>query len=187
MIVRDGLGSNSGYISTGITTTGGLLAALIPAVAAVPLIGPIIGGVALLVSALGIGNGCGGTCTEATQVVNQAEPILKQNLEAAQQTLANNGCLTSSEQATLVANFNSVWNQVKQQCGQIPAPGGTQCISDRSPGGRYDWTSYYLTPIMNMPVCDASSVGASLGSMNPLLLIGGGILVLGLMMGGDGK
>ena len=186
MIVRDGLGSNAGLISTGITTTGGILAAAIPAVAAVPLIGPIIAGVALLVSMLGIGNGCGGTCTEATQVVNQAEPILQQNLAAAQQTVAQNGCLTSAEQQTAVSNFNQVWNQVKQQCGQIPAPGGTQCISDRSPGGQYDWTGAYLTPIMDMPVCSSSSgEGISIGSINPLLLIGGGVLLLGLFMGGD--
>lgn len=188
MIVRDGLGSNAGLISTGITTTGGILAAAIPAIAAVPFIGPIIAGVAVLVNVLGIGNGCGGTCTEATQVVNQAEPLLQQNLEAAEQTVAANGCLTSAEQATCVANFNTVWNQVKQQCGQIPAPGGTQCISDRSSGGKLDWTAYYLTPILNMPVCSSSSVAgveSSLGSLSPWLLIGGGVLVLGLFMGGD--
>lgn len=186
MIVGTGLGSNSGLISTGVTTTGGILAAAIPAVAAVPFIGPIIAGVAVLIGVLGIGNGCGGTCTEATQVVNQAEPALKANLEAAQATVAANGCLTEAEQQTLIANFNSVWNQVKQQCGQIPAPGGTQCISDRQSGGKYDWTGYYLTPIMDMPVCSSSSVaGVSLGGISPLLLIGGGVLLLGLFMGGD--
>lgn len=185
MIIKSGLGSNASLISTGITTTGGILAAAIPAVAAIPFVGPIIAGVAVLINVLGIGNGCGGTCTEATQVVNQAQPILEQNLEAAQTTVQQNGCLTSAEQATCVANFNQVWSQVESQCGQIPAPGGTQCISDRKPGGQFDWTAAYLTPIMNMPVCSASSVGGvDLGSVSPLVWIGGGLVALAVFMGG---
>lgn len=195
MIVRTGLGTNSGLISSGVSVVGGSVAAAASAgllttigitAAAVPIIGPIIAGVALLIGVLGIGNGCGGTCTEATQVVNQAEPALQQNLEAAKATVAANGCLTSAEQAQCVANFNTVWSQVESQCGQIPAPGGTQCIGDRKAGGKLDWTAMYLTPIMDMPICDSSNLGgSSLGSISPLLLIGGGVLLLGLLLGGD--
>lgn len=174
MIIQQNLGTlppTSTLISTGVATAGvvsaatgataGLLAAVGIGAQAVPIVGTIIGAVALAIGALGIGNGCGGTCTEATQVVNQAEPLLKQNLAAAQaQAVANGGCLTSAELSTAIANFNSVWSQVVANCQKIPAPGGTQCISDRSPGGKYDWTSYYLTPLNAIPVCSTASASS---------------------------
>lgn len=189
-----GLGTltTSQEINSGLTTAGagaaaaasaGLLSVIGITAAAVPFIGPIVAGVTLLISALGIGNGCGGTCTEATQVVNQAETLLQQNLAAAQQTVEQYGCLTASEFSQLVQNFNTIWGQVEQQCGAIPAPGGTQCISDRQPGGKLDWTGYYLTPIRSMPVCaDAAVAGAGTAgtgisgvvsslTSNPILLV----------------
>lgn len=164
-----GLGATtSSEINTGISTVGagiaagaeaGLLTTIGLTSAIVPIIGPVVAGVTLLIGMLGVGNGCGGTCTEATQVVNQVEPLMQQNLAAAQQAVQQTGCLTQQEQTQLIANFNSLWQQVVSNCGQIPAPGGTQCISDRKPGGKYDWTSYYLTPIKNMPMCKGTSNG----------------------------
>src|ERR1019366_4503203 len=112
-----------------------------------------------LIGAFGIGNGCGSTCTLSTQVVNQVEPLMKQNLVAAQQqAAANSGCLTLAEAQQLEANFNALWQQVVTGCNQVGGAGGSQCISDRQPGGKYDWTSYYLTPIQQLPIC-AQSVG----------------------------
>ena len=195
-----GTAADTTLINQGVTVAGAGAAAglaVAGATAAIPLVGPIIAGVTLLVSALHIGQGCGATCTESTQVVNQAAPILQQNLTAAQQTVAQNGCLTEDELQTLTNNFNTIWGQVKQQCGQIPAPGGTQCISDRQPGGQYDWTSYYLTPIQQMPVCPATTSGAvpvttatSTTAANPTgssmsLLLPLGLIALAFLMGGS--
>ena len=202
-----GLGNSNPttLINQGVTVAGagaaaaasaGLLTGIGLTSAAIPFIGPAVAAVTLLVSALHIGQGCGATCTESTQVVNQAAPLLQQNLTAAQQTVAANGCLTEDELQTLTNNFNTIWNQVKQQCGQIPAPGGTQCISDRQPGGKYDWASYYLTPIQQMPVCPATTSGAvpvttgtSTTAANPTgssmtLLLPLGLIALAFLMGG---
>jgi hypothetical protein len=124
----------------------------------IPVVGPFIADAAAIAQSFGIGKGCGPTCTSSTQVVNQAEPIMKQNLAAAQaQAQANGGWLTPDEMASAVNNFNAIWAQVVKGCGQIPPPGGTQCISDRQPGGKYDWTSYYLQPIQAIPVNAAPS------------------------------
>jgi hypothetical protein len=207
LIVQKGLGTitNSSLIAEGVTAassvsaatgaTASLLAAIGIGAQAVPVVGTIIGGVALLISALGIGNGCGGTCTEATQVVNQIEPLMQQNLSAAQaQASANGGCLTSAEVSAATANWQALWNEVLSNCGQIPAPGGTQCISDRQPGGKYDWTAYYLTPIQQIPVCavaapvsvesDISSIANTFGLniSGSELLFYGGVGLLGLFL-----
>jgi hypothetical protein len=204
MIINNGLGATlpptSSLIATGVTAassvagatgvTASLLAAIGIGAQAVPIVGTIVGGIALAISALGLGNGCGPTCTESTTVVNNTEPYMQQNLAAAQaQAQANGGCLTSAEVATLEANWQQLWNYVLQSCGQIPAPGGTQCISDRSPGGKYDWTAYYLTPIKNIPVCP-NSVGSNVDggvSSNNMLLFMGGMALLGLVMFGGGN
>jgi hypothetical protein len=139
----------------------------------IPVVGPFVAAAAAVANAFGLGKGCGPTCTQSTQVVNAIEPILQQNLAAAQQQLtANGGCLLAAEVTVLVQNFQSLWQQVLQGCGQIPAPGGTQCIADRQPGGKFDWTAAYLTPITNMPVCPetppaASSVDPATGATIP--------------------
>lgn len=180
-----GLGASpttSSEINTGIATAGatsGAIAAIIGASSIIPIIGPVVAGVTMLITALGVGNGCGGTCTQATQVANQVEPLMQQNLAAGQQAVQQNGCLTPQEQAQLEANFNSLWQQVVSNCGQIPAPGGTQCISDRQPGGKYDWTSYYLTPIKNMPVCSGTSNGD--GTLTVSSVQGGSSALSGLL------
>jgi len=152
----------SAQVTTGIYSgieTGGAL---------IPVIGPFVSAAAKIVQAFGIGYGCGGTCTAATQVVNQIEPLMKQNLAAAQaQAQANGGCLTLSEAQALEANFNTLWANVLKGCGQVPAPGGTQCIADRQPGGKYDWTSYYLTPIQQIPVCADPSPSQTITTTAP--------------------
>lgn len=210
MVIQRGLGTvppASTLISTGITTaagisaatgvTAGLLASIGIGAQAVPIVGTIIGGVALLIGALGVGNGCGATCTETTQIVNAIEPYMQQNVQAAQaQASANGGCLTADEQAVAIGNFQTLWSKVQSGCSQVGGQGGKQCLADRSPGGKYDWTSYYLTPIRNIPVCPsasatqvvASSVGtaaqsiaSTLGTNPSNILIYGG-LALGILL-----
>jgi hypothetical protein len=166
----------SSLISTGITAGGsiaaatgattGLLAAIGIGAQAVPIVGTIIGGIALAVSALGIGNGCGESCIASTEVVNKVEPYLQQNLAAAQQQAAQNGgCLTSDEQAQAVQTFNTVWQYVVSNCTQVGGAGGSQCIKDRQAGGKWDWFKMYLTPIQNLPVCAASSSAGIVSSV----------------------
>jgi hypothetical protein len=205
MLISKGLGTlppASTLIGTGLTaTTGilsatgataGILAAFGIGAQFVPIVGTIVGGIALVISALGLGNGCGKTCTESTTVVNNVEPYMQQNLDAAnQQAEANGGCLTSAEVAVLTANWNQLWQYVVTNCGAIPAPGGTQCISDRQPGGKYDWTAYYLTPIQQIPVCLptlastasglATNVGSAFGLNSNLVLAGGAALGIWLL------
>jgi hypothetical protein len=205
-----GTAADTTFINQGVTVAGGATAAALSTAAgasalatigitsaAIPFIGPAVAAVTLLVSALHIGQGCGASCTESTQVVNQAAPLLQQNLDAAKTAVAQQGCLTEDELQVLTNNFNTIWAQVKQQCGQIPAPGGTQCISDRQPGGKYDWASYYLTPIQQMPICPGTSsgavaptTGAATTAANPTgssmsgLLIPAALIAIALFMGG---
>lgn len=199
MIIQQSLGTlppASSLIATGITTgatisaatgaTAGLLAAIGIGAQAVPIVGTIVGGIALVIGALGIGNGCGASCTNSTAVVNKVEPYLQQNLTAAQQQAqANGGCLQSAEVTTLVGNFNTLWQYVVTGCGQVGGPGGSQCVADRQSGGKIDWFKMYLAPINAFPVCavtpasvvnqagsEASNLFSSLGISNNMLLIG---------------
>lgn len=136
--------------------------------ALIPVVGPFVAAAAAVAQAFGLGMGCGATCTQSTQVVNAIEPVMQQNLSAAQQqAIANGGCLLPAELAVLVQNFQTLWQQVLTGCGQVPAPGGTQCIADRQPGGKYDWTAYYLTPIQQIPVCPSTPPAASSQAFAP--------------------
>ncbi len=203
MIVnRDGLGTTmptSSLISSAVGVAGGTVAAVASTGAllaigigaqAVPIIGTIVGGIALAVAALGIGNGCGETCTASTAVVNKIEPYLKQNVQAAgDQASANGGCLTSAEQQTLVANFNQLWQYVVDNCNQVGGPGGKQCVADRIRGGKWDWFVYYLDPIMAIPVCPPPSVVQSAATslanatgLKPSWIMYGGIGLLALLL-----
>lgn len=119
-----------------------------------------------------------------TNIVNEAEPYLIQNLqafEASPKTKAN------KDQA--LANFDSVWNAVVQQCGD-PALGdpGRWCVDDRKPGGKHDWFALYRDPIAN------TAIEASPGSLsfegfdfglNWQLLAAGALVVIAFSSFGD--
>lgn len=192
-------------INTGVTVAGAAVAATLSTVAgsaalaaigltslAIPFIGPVVAGITLLISALGVGGGCGQTCTASTQIVNQVEPYCKQNLVAAQQQAAQNGgCLTAAEITALTGNYDLLWNEVLSACGKVPAPGGTQCISDRQRGGKYDWASYYRDPITAFPVCpdqtsaelisSAAASGSTLLAGLPSWALPAALIVAGLL------
>jgi hypothetical protein len=169
MIHHAAMGSSLSYRRRGLrATVDQEIGAAGRAVAPVPVIGPIIAGVASLIQAFNIGEGCGGTCKAATAIVNAIEPLLKQNLAAAQQTVMQNGCLTPAEQQQCLANFTQLWQAVVVGCSQIPAPGGTQCLADREPGGKTDWFSYYQAPLQQMPVCAAAPATSSAIATGPV-------------------
>lgn len=138
----------------------------------------IAGAITSLLGALGVGGGCGSTCTQATTVVNQAAVQLQANL-----TAWNNSSKTTADQQQAIANFNSVWNIVVQQCQQIGGQGGKGCIADRQRGGKFDWFATFLDPIQNATPSDAGTISAVLTSdlgSNGLLYIGGAMLFLAL-------
>jgi hypothetical protein len=172
--------STTQQINTGVTTAGalvgsaaagGLLTTVGIAASAVPLIGAAVLAATTLIQAFHIGQGCGSSCTQSTQVVNQVIPLMQQNLAAAQAQLEENGgCLTPDEQAALVGNFDKLWNAIVQGCTQVGGPGGANCISDRQRGGKYDCFVTLRDPISAMQVCypvaaeDTSTTGGAVDS-----------------------
>src|ERR1700677_1186282 len=82
---------------------------------------PIGAAVGIVSGLLQIGNmidnmitnsGCGATCIKATNVGNQAEPLLQQNL----QTYLSAPVHYQSAQTQALANFESVWQTVEAAC-----------------------------------------------------------------------
>jgi ribosome modulation factor len=130
-----------------------------------------------------------------TQIVNQAEVFLQQNL-AAWQALSVSEKTPEAQQAALM-NFDNVWNQVLKACGSGQyGTAGQACITDRQQGGCHyqvagqcwNWFVGYRDPIANDPVVAAaagtSGVASFLGGgdMTPLLLFAGvGVLALVLL------
>lgn len=152
--------STSSEINAGLDTAAAGVSLAVPGVG--PIIGAGLAAAGQLIQAFGIGNGCGGSCTASTQVVNQVIPMMQKNLANAQaQAVANGGCLTPDETQTCITVFSQLWNTIVQQCTQIGGPGGQNCISDRQRGGKYDCFVTLLDPISAIPVCPgvASSSG----------------------------
>lgn len=181
--------------SLGLTTSGEI-AAIGSQAAIIPVVGPIIAGVTQILGALGVGNGCGQTCVTATQYANAAQSAMETNLSAAQQTVAENGCLTPDELTTLVNNYNTIWGQLVSGCQQVPGAAGQNCVSERAPTGKYNYQGAYLAPIQALPVCapsfpDLSSVAGvgpsstptstSTSDMTPLLLLAAALGALALL------
>jgi hypothetical protein len=87
----------------------------------------------------------------STQVVNEAEPYLQQNLAA---YLASSR--TTSEQQQALQNFYTIWNQVVARCNEVGGSAGERCIEDRQEGsnppwGGENWFERYLDPIRQDP------------------------------------
>jgi hypothetical protein len=177
----------SAIASSGASATVGILVAL--GTIGGP-VGAAIGGLItvgqLLVSVF---RGCGETCVEATDIVNQVEPILQQNLAAYLAAPVR----TASLQAAAINNFNTAWNAVVQNCNNPQLlSAGQNCIKDRqqgacayktSPGGWtqnsdgtctykyngpngsgstcWNWFVGYLLPIQNDPCVVPDSVVTS--------------------------
>jgi hypothetical protein len=77
--------------------------------------------------------GCGQTCVEATDIANQVEPVLLQNL---QQYLAA-PIHYASLQAAALNNFNTAWQGLVQGCGSgalATTQAGENCIANRQQG-----------------------------------------------------
>jgi hypothetical protein len=127
-------GYNAATTKSGITktVTGSVGASML---AAAPFSGPaapfVAAGGALLelISACSsLYSGCGATCVEATNIVNQVEPYLIQNMQLYFQNPSRTGC----DQQAALNTFDTIWAGVKQGCS---APGlgtaGANCINER--------------------------------------------------------
>lgn len=85
--------------------------------------------------------------TASTGIVNEIEPIMRQNLAA-----YLGSPRTISNQSQAAANFYALWDIVVESCGVSElGQAGRRCISDRQRGGMWDWFSYYLDPIEQDP------------------------------------
>jgi len=166
----------------------------IAAATLVPIVGPALAAATMLVQHLVANSGCGQTCIVTSQWANQAEDALRQNLEAYR---ALPSPRTKGQQAVALANFDTIWNQLRQTCGQAgTGDAGKRCISDRQrgactwkdAGACWDWFKGYRDPIANDSVVPDASItsqvsgsidelfsGAASGGVNllPLLILGG--------------
>jgi hypothetical protein len=195
-----------GGVAAGLTTVGLTLA---KASNAIPVVGPIIAGVATIVSLVVSGSGCGQTCVISTDLVNKLEPALQQNVQG---YLALPTPRPRAAQVAALANFDTAWAWLSssQACG-APQLGdaGKRCITDRqsgactwhdSSGKCWNWFVGYRDPIANDPqVTDTAASdtaiqamgsdptatlaqaggGASLDSKTGLLLVGAALLIAG--------
>ena len=184
-------GSNAGTAVGGaVAAAGGLVSGTIiglPAGAVMAAVGGLIALGSTIAGALHIGEGCGPTCIQATQIVNQAEPTFKVNLDAYE-----NGVI---DRATAVSNFNQMWVAIQQSCGAIPGTAGADCVGDRKEGACkwkdngecWNWFVGYRDPLLkdptNAPVVSTSS--STVGEIDSSLIIGGALLLVAMMTGKD--
>lgn len=122
-----------------------------------PVLGAVVGSAItaatqLVVAAEKLFSGCGQTCTEATQIVNQVEPLLMQN----NQQYFTNPNRTTGDQQLALSIFEQIWATVTQNCGN-PALGaaGQNCINARGPNATgCDWgltTANEYPPYSSVP------------------------------------
>jgi hypothetical protein len=137
--------SGAAAVVTGVT--GELAAVAAGTSTIIPLIGPALAGVALLVEAI-MNSGCGETCIETSQWANQAEPILQQNiLEYFQLPTPR----AASAQAYCLSVFDQTWQGLVSRCSQ-PGLGsaGQRCITDRQEGA-CTWKQTAASPLLSIP------------------------------------
>ena len=131
--------------SAAVTGAGSAAAAFLPATL-IPIVGPIIAGVGIALTLL-FTRRRPGQKIATTQLVDELEPLLRQNLAG-----YLDGPRTPERQAAALRNFDAAFNWLAsgEACGN-PALGdpGQWCISDRSPGGKWDWFRRYRQPIAN--------------------------------------
>jgi hypothetical protein len=175
----------------GMLTAGGGTVLGITA-AAVPVIGAGLMAATMLVQYLVANSGCGQTCIVTSQWANQAADALQQVLDG---YFALPAPRTDAQKAVAVANFNTIWNQLKKMCSD-PSVGdaGKRCISDRQQGACvwkqayapvypgepeigecWNWFNGYLKPIQDdKTVPDATVSGALDSAVSSFQTVDGG-------------
>jgi hypothetical protein len=154
---------------------------------AVMIVGAVVTVAGKIIQFVGWGDGCGQNCILASNWANQAEDLLKANINAYFSSPVRNA---STQQAAL-GGFDAIWAQLAKACGQASlGTAGKNCTGDRQagackwkqtgqspwPGGPalgecWNWFSAYRDPIANdtgvVPdsMIDTSSVGAAVSSI----------------------
>ena len=183
----------AGGVAGGLATTAGILAVIpggqIPAAflaAAASIVGPIAKEF----------EGCGATCQQTSDIANKVTA-------AAQQITGQywaSSVRTVSMQAGAIAALQQIYQYLIQNCQAIGGRGGQQCITDRQPGGKYDFQAQQIAPIQNDssvvpdPVAPGSS-SSVLSSLTPSgtlfglpvssLLLPGLLILAAVTMSGD--
>jgi hypothetical protein len=156
-----GMGATGTEIGTRITSAAGNIAgANAGSIAgtlgvAVPVVGAAIAGITLAIT-MWLNRKGPKQKRWTTDIVNEMEPLLKQNVDAWKQSEPS-----PINQAAALDNFDRFWGAVLQGCGD-PAMGkpGVNCISERQRGGSApwcptgtgcDWFILYRDPIANDP------------------------------------
>ena len=183
-----------GTIANHLKDTGGSVAGISGEALgnAIPIIGAALAAATQLVSYLVANSGCGQTCIVTSQWANQAAVALQQVMDG---YFALPAPRTQSQQALAIANFNSIWQTLQQQCGQ-PGTGnaGVRCITDRQAGACtwkqkyaptypgqpnigecWNWFNGYRDPIAKDPVVPDPDLTTSVsGAVQDLASIFGG-------------
>lgn len=143
----------------------------------------VAGAAAELMGAIGIGKGCGNTCIAATEFANQAEQILRQNLNTYMSLPTPR---YASQQTAALNIFDQTWAALisVQACGN-PALGsaGKNCITDRQAGSCkykdangncWNWFVGYRDPIANDTNIQADTAVSTLSTgtgIDPTILM----------------
>lgn len=187
-----GLGSD---LSQGSGEAAGILTSIAPFTGpAAPFVAAAAQAAQLVSQVAQLFSGCGVTCTEATSIVNQAEPYFQQN---AQNYLGNPNRTTCDQQLAL-QTFDQMWAVIVQKCGNAAlAAAGQRCISDRqagscvwrtSTGACFNWFNGYRDPIANdVPpggsLCATTSSGVVSAGSIPATIGGIPTGTLGVLLG----
>lgn len=198
---------------TGVVTAGQIASGMATAAWAIPVIGAAVAGVTLWLSSIFRRNA---QKEAATEIVNQIEPKLKENLNG-----YFSGPRTLASQAQALHNFDAAWEAMKQALmnSQLGSA-GQRGISDRQqgactwkascsrvidgicvdykldPNGEcWNWFVGYRDPIAKDPLPamraqqqqSSSVVGAATGGSSFLLLGGIGLLIAAAFFGGAGN
>jgi hypothetical protein len=120
------LSTVSSQVGGGLLAISGATGPAAPFVAAAGGVAELVGAVAKIFS------GCGPTCSEATTIVNQVEPILQQN----SQQYFSNPNRTTGDQAAALSTVQQIFAMIQQQCGSAQlGTAGQNCISARLGNG----------------------------------------------------
>lgn len=147
----------AGGVAAGLATTAGILAVIpggqIPAAflaAAASIVGPIAS----------MFKGCGVTCQQTTDIANKVATAAGQ---ITSQYWAQ-PVRTVSMRDGAVAALQELYQYLIQNCQAIGGQGGSQCVADRQPGGRWDFQAQQIAPILNDKSVVPDPVPPSTGS-----------------------
>lgn len=125
----------------------------------------------------------------ATEIVNQVEPVLQQNMAE----YLGRSDRSRALQVEALNNFDVMWQVVVEACGVSElGQAGRRCISDRESGGQFDWFARYRDPIARDSVGVVSRIVDSIlpeplqelvSEMPWALLLGVGLIGVVVMMG----